>query len=87
MVFYRGGIGAAAVFGRGRGWEMPFYIGCATDEGDVVEVDYLPSSASRHHCKIVRAYSKDKLEFRLQDMSVCDWQGPRCMVGVMRGQK
>lgn len=46
MVFYRGGVGAATVFGGGRGWEMPFYVGCATGEGDVVEVDYLPPSAS-----------------------------------------
>lgn len=36
--FFRG---AAAVFGRCRGGEVPFYVGGAGDEGNVVEVDDL----------------------------------------------
>lgn len=32
----------------------------------------------------MRAYSEDKFEFWLRKMSVCDWQGPRRMVGVRR---
>jgi len=43
VVFYGGFFGAAAVFGGGRGGEVPFYVRGAGDEGDVVEVVYLVS--------------------------------------------
>lgn len=36
-------IGSAVVFGRAGRGEAPFDKGRAADEGDVVEVDYLPS--------------------------------------------
>ncbi len=34
------------MFGGGGGWEMPFYIGGSSDEGDVVEVDDLISKSA-----------------------------------------
>ena len=43
MFFDEGFVSSATVFGGGRGGEVPFYIGGSTDEGNVVEVDYLPS--------------------------------------------
>lgn len=49
FVFADGGFGGlAAVFGAGCcgvRWEGPFYVGGASDEGDVVEVYYLRGMA------------------------------------------
>ena len=41
VFFDEGFFGAAAVLGGGGGREVPFYVGCSADEGDVVEIDYL----------------------------------------------
>lgn len=43
VVFDGGGWGASAVVGggRGAGWEVPFYVGCAGCKRDIVEVDEL----------------------------------------------
>ena len=41
VFFYGGAFGASAVFGGGGGGEVPFYVGGACCEGNVVEVDYL----------------------------------------------
>lgn len=49
---------------------MPFYVGGAGDEGDVVEVDYLFELASEHLSMLLDAYPKDELEFWLREMSV-----------------
>jgi hypothetical protein len=51
MFFYRGVCCSSAVFGRCRGWEMPFYIGGAVDERDVIQINYLLPSVLYHHCR------------------------------------
>ena len=38
MILYTGLLGATAVLGSSRGWEVPFHVGCTGDERDVVEV-------------------------------------------------
>jgi hypothetical protein len=48
MFFYRRAFGASAVLGGGGRGEVPFYVRGAGDKWDVVEIDYLPSSASEY---------------------------------------
>jgi hypothetical protein len=41
VVFYAGLLGAATVFGGGRGGQVPFDVGSSGDKGDIIEVAYL----------------------------------------------
>lgn len=59
MFFYGGALGASAVLGGGGGGEVPFYVGGARDQWDVVEVDYLFSLASEYLSRLPGPYPKD----------------------------
>jgi hypothetical protein len=42
VLLYGGAIGASAVLGGRGGGEVPFYVGCAADKWNIVEINYLP---------------------------------------------
>jgi hypothetical protein len=65
MVFYRCSFCSSAVLGGGGRREVPFYIGCSGDEGDIVEVDYLSLLASEYLGRVLQTHSKNQLKFRL----------------------